>query len=256
MKIGCCIREATLLPVLEASGADFCELPVARLAALSDPDFDQLAHLLSETAVPPYACNIFLPGELAVVGPAVDKAQIAGYLERAMRRLEQLGTRLVVVGSGRSRTVPPGFDWRRALDQFEWFLRKAAAIAGDHGVTLALEPLGQAETNLITRVSDGAAFLRERGIDKVRLLADLYHMSEEGEPLDVVSACSDLLAHVHVAGTGRKPPGPTDLDLAAFVARLRAAGYDAGCSVECTWSDFALEAPPALAHLRRLAACA
>ncbi len=236
--------------------ADFCELPVARLAALSDADFDQLAHLLSEGAIPPYACNIFLPGDLAVVGHAVDEAQIAGYLERALRRLEQLGTRLVVVGSGRSRTVPPGFDWRRALDQFEWFLRKAAAIAGDHGVTLALEPLGQAETNLITRVSDGAAFLRERGIDKVRLLADLYHMSEEGEPLDVVSACSDLLAHVHVAGTGRKPPGPTDLDLAAFVARLRAAGYDAGCSVECTWSDFALEAPPALAHLRRLAACA
>ncbi len=249
MRVGCCIADAALLPVLEAARIDYCELPVARLAA-PDADFDQLTRLLQESAVPPYACNVLLPGELAIVGPAVDEARIAAYLERAMQRLERLGTQVVVVGSGRSRTVPAGFNRRRAADQFEAFLRKASAVAGEHGVVLALEPLRAAETNLVNRVSEGEAFLRERDVDGVRLLADLYHMREEGESLDVLDGCADLLTHVHVAGAGRRPPGPADGDLAEFVTRLRAAGFDAGCSVECHWSDFASEAPGALAHLR------
>jgi sugar phosphate isomerase/epimerase len=253
MRIGCCISDAMQLPVLQAAGADQCELQVVRLAAASDSDFEHLTHALSESAVQAHACNVLLPGELALVGPAVDEARIAAYLERAMRRLERLGVRVVVVGSGRSRTAPVGFDNRRALDQFDSFLRMAATIAGGHGVVLALEPLRSAETNLINRVAEGQAFLRERGLDEVRLLADLYHMREEGEPLRVVAGCSDLLAHVHVAGAGRRPPSPADDDLPEFLALLRAAGYDAGCSVECRWSDFASEAPAALAHLRRLA---
>ncbi len=256
MRVGCCISDAGLLPVLEAARADYCKLPVTRLAAASDPDFDQLVSLFAGSAVQPYACNVLLPGDLAVVGQAVDEARIAGYLERAMQRLERLGTRVAVVGSGRSRAVPAGFDGRRALDQFESVLRSAAAIAGSHGVVLALEPLRRAETNLINSVAEGAAFLRERGLGEVRLLADLYHMREEGEPPEVVAGCADLLAHVHVAGAARRPPGPADDDLADFVARLRAAGYEEGCSVECRWSDFASEAPEALAHLRGLAEAA
>jgi sugar phosphate isomerase/epimerase len=253
MRIGCCISDLEQLPVLQAAGADQCELQVVRLAAASDSDFEHLARALSESAVQAHACNVLLPGELAVVGDSVDEARIAAYLERAMPRLQRLGVRLVVVGSGRSRTVPAGFDHRRALDQFESFLRRAAGIAGGHGVVLALEPLRRAETNLINRVTEGQAFLCERGLDQVQLLADLYHMREEGEPLEVVAGCAHLLAHVHVAGAGRRPPGPADADLAELVARLQAAGYDAGCSVECRWSDFASEAPDALAHLRRLA---
>lgn len=256
MKIGCCISDAVLLPVLQSARADYCELPVAHLAAAPDSDFEQLSRLLQEDGVPPYACNVFLPGELAVVGPDVEEARIAAYLEGALQRLERLGTQVVVVGSGRSRAVPAGFDSRRALDQFESFLRQAAAIAGRHGVVLALEPLRTAETNLLNRVSEGAAFLRERDVGGVRLLADLYHMREEGEPLEVLAGCADLLVHVHVAGAGRRPPGPSDGDLAEFVSRLRAAGYGAGCSVECQWSDFASEAPEALAHLRGLAEAA
>src|SRR5262249_29958330 len=140
------------------------------------------------------------------------------------------------------------------LGQFEGFLREVAVRAADHGVVVVLEPLRPAETNLLNTVAESAAFLRERDTGPARLLADLYHMREQAEPLDVIAEAVDRLACTHVAGVGRGAPTADAADLAPFLSALRSAGYAGDCSIECRWTEFATEAPVALEHVRRLIA--
>jgi sugar phosphate isomerase/epimerase len=170
MRLGCCISGEDQLAPIEGS-ADYCELPVARALMESDEGFERLAERLGASPVPALACNVFLPATLKVVGPAVDSAVIAGYVETALARMERLGAGVLVVGSGAARTVPDGFDRDRALEQFGGFLRDVAVRAADRGVTVVLEPLRPAETNLMNTVAESAAFLRERDAGPARLLA-------------------------------------------------------------------------------------
>jgi sugar phosphate isomerase/epimerase len=65
-----------------------------------------------------------------------------------------------------------------------------------------------------------------------------------------VVAAGPLLAHVHVAGGGRRAPDVAGYDYAGFMAALRAAGYDRRISAECMWEDLGAQAPGALAFMR------
>ena len=74
------------------------------------------------------------------------------------------------------------------------------------------------------------------------ILADLYHMLEEGEDVSVVREAGSRLAHVHVAAPGTRtlPMATTDgTVMAAFFRELGALGYDRRVSIECQWEDVA-----------------
>ncbi len=251
LPLGCCVADEVQLAVIEPTGADYAEPPVA--SAVMGASFDALRPRLLESTTPARAANVFLPGDLPVVGPAVDQVRIEAYVAEAMARLAGLGVGVLVFGSGKARSIPDGFDRATALDQLEAFTRLAAAAAAGSGVVLAIEPLRRAESNVLNSVREAGAFVRERQIGDARVLADLYHMQEEGEDFGALDDCADLLAHTHVADSGRTPPGQGDWDLQGFLERLRAVGYVGACSIECIWSDFAAEAPAAVAHMRSVA---
>jgi sugar phosphate isomerase/epimerase len=130
-------------------------------------------------------------------------------------------------------------------------LRRAGEAAAAHGVTLVLEPLNRRETNLVTSVAEGAEVVRAVGHPSVRLMADLYHMVLEAEPFDVLDPVADLLAHVHVAYTGRLAPGTGAYDYPGFFGALQRIGYTGRIAAENTWRDFPAEGEPAVTFLRR-----
>lgn len=251
MRYGCCISSPEQLAALAAAGAEYCEVPAANLTGLPDDEFDTLARAFTEGPVTSQAANVFLPADTVLTGPSADTAAQDRYVATCMRRMERLGVKVLVFGSGKARAIPEGFDRAAALDQLEDFMRRAAGCAGQHGVTLVLEPLRRKESNVFNSVREGAAFLRERRVDGFRLLADLYHMMEEGEDLDAVDESADLLSHAHVAdGSARRAPGQGDYDIAGFVSHLRAGGYTGDLSIECGWTDFNTEIGPAFDSLR------
>lgn len=239
------------LGALVAAGAAYCEVPAARLAVLPDDEFEAVARAFTAGPVRSEAANVFLPGDVVLTGPDADPAAQDAYIAGCLARMERLGVRMVVFGSGKARAIPDGFDRARALDQLEDFMRRAAARAAGHGVTLVLEPLRSRESNVFNSVREGAAFLRERDVAGFRLLADLFHMMEEGEDMGAVDETADLLSHAHVAdGAARRAPGRGDYDIAGFLARLKAGGYGGDVSIECGWGDFDAEVGLALAALR------
>lgn len=255
MDLGCCVAPEQAATLAAACG-DFAELSVVRAVMGGDDDavgaaFARTQEALKAAGLPVRAYNVLLPAELALVGPAAEPQWLDTYLRTAFGRVRQLGGRIVVVGSGQARAIPQGVRQDAGLDQLAATLARMAAVAAEYDLTLALEPLRAAESNVFNTVGESATFLRERGLGDVRLLADLYHMMEEGEPLSALDGCADLLVHVHIADSGRRPPGQGDYPLADFFHHLRESGYAGDCSIECRWADFAAEIGPSLAYARR-----
>lgn len=75
---------------------------------------------------------------------------------------------------------------------------------------------------------------RESGATGLALLADLYHLSVNGD--DVAAAVTrfgDRVGHVQIADApGRHEPGSGQLPLQAHLTRLAAGGYDGWVSLE------------------------
>jgi hydroxypyruvate isomerase len=70
----------------------------------------------------------------------------------------------------------------------------------------------------------------------VRLLADLYHLSVNGDDVDaVIAGHAKDIGHVQIADApGRHQPGTGDLPLAAYLRALAAAGYAGWVGLEYT----------------------
>ena len=117
------------------------------------------------------------------------------------------------------------------------FLAEALAELGSEaarqGVPLIYEPLNRYETNLFNRQADAAAWLRVRGINSVRLLADLFHMNlEEADLAGALQAAGEFVGHVHFADSNRHAIGFGHTDVAPVMRALRSIGYSGYLSAE------------------------
>lgn len=252
MQFGCCcpIENAE---IAHAAGFDYIETTVVSLLPeATEVMFAPILEKYQASPIPVRACNVFLPGDLKVVGSDLDQQRIRAYVQIAMRRVMLVGAETVVFGSGKARMVPEGFDRAEAEQQIVDFLRLVADEAEQHEITVVIEPLNRRESNILNSVPEGDAMAARVNRPSIRNLADFYHMDEENEPLHNISACKERLAHIHVADTDRRAPGTGSYPYAEFVAQVRAAGYDNKVSIECRWEDFAAEAGPACAYLHQV----
>lgn len=195
---------------------------------------------------------ILFPADVRTSDPAFPTAAVEDYLHQVMpavRRVSRPGA-FVVLGSGASRTSPDGVDREQALERLALSIAAAHAIAAEHELDVLLEPLHRGETDLVNSLAEAVAFLDAHGLQKVRVVADLFHIMREGESFDVVREHVGRVGHVHVADTDRLPPGQGDWPIGPFLRTLREAGYDGHVSIECHWQDFAAEVGPALAAVR------
>ncbi len=256
MQLGCCIGPDHLHD-LAAAGGEYAEFTVAgTVMGGDDAAFEQLVERVAAAALKPRAYNVLLPGDYTVVGPAVDRARLETYVRTAFARIARLSGpgAIIVIGSGRARSIPDGFDRATAFDQLAEFLGWVGAAAREAGIVIALEHLRRAESNVFTTLRESGDFIRARELHDVRLLVDLYHLMEEGEPLATIDDYADLLVHAHVADSERRHPGTGSYPIADFFARLAANGYAGRCSIECRWENFPVEIGPAMAALRHAAA--
>ena len=251
MRFGCCVNQEQI-DIIAQAGFDFCELPARSVLPFED-DAAAMPVLRALEAAPlrPEAFNVLVPAQLPMVGPQADFAALRTYLRRAFERMVRLGGAVVVLGSGAARRIPDGMPRDRALDQLAEALALAADEAGRAGIELALEHLNRGESNVFTGLAECQAFVEERGLGGLRLLADLHHLEVEHEPLSSVTAAGPLLAHVHVADGGRRAPGSGGYDYAGFMDALHAAGYDRRISAECGWDDLQSQAAGALVFMRQ-----
>jgi sugar phosphate isomerase/epimerase len=240
---------------LRAAGADYIEFPVAAVVPEgSASDFEQLQSAMDGAALRAEAFNVFIPKHHPITGPSVNLQAVLKYCAAALKRCKALGGEVVVLGSAGARKVPDGFDRVRAAAQFIEFCRELDPVAEAAGIDIAIEPLNRKEDNLILSVEHGAKVVDAVGRKHIRLLADLYHISEEKEPVQNVASVGKHLIHTHVADLGRVAPGfaPNgEEDFIGFFRALKKAGYDRRCSFEGKFENIETQTRPLLELLRK-----
>jgi hydroxypyruvate isomerase len=111
-----------------------------------------------------------------------------------------------------------------------------------------LEPLSGAASYPLRTASDATAVIarvsRESGADNLRLLADLYHLTINGDDIDtVITSHAPLIGHVQIADApGRGAPGSGQIPLGPHLAGLAGAGYRGWVGLEYLASTGTAEA--------------
>jgi sugar phosphate isomerase/epimerase len=246
------------LESLRQAGFDYVEPALSKLAALSATELVAVRNRLRQSGLGVEATNWFLPAELKVAGPTVDDAAVQRYLEHALPLAATLGAKVVVFGSPASRSVPADFPHVDAERQLLAFLRRCDDVIAGRGldVTVAIEPLRAAESNVVNTLGEAVALARAVDRPHVRVVCDFYHLAFEHDDPAAVRAAAPWLAHLQIAGpAGRCFPTDTlgETRYAAWFAALRDAGYRGRISIEANSTNIAADAPRSLQFLRRAA---
>jgi D-psicose/D-tagatose/L-ribulose 3-epimerase len=240
------------IDAVKAAGFDYMEVRTSEIAALSDADFENAAAKFKQVGLPVLAANLFIPANIKVTGPNIDKDRQREYVRLALDRVSRLGVRVVVFGSGGARQVPEGFSKREAFEQLVDFGKRIAPEARSRNITIAIEPLRQQESNIINNSADELAWVNAVNDPNIQLMIDFYHFSvEKQDPSDILKVQAHL-RHLHMANpNGRVMPLKWDeYNYSPFFATLRQIHYDRLISLEVNNANLA-EAPQAIALLRR-----
>lgn len=232
MRIGWC-RALEDADLVKRVGYDFIEVPLAPMGLEDRESFEASKKRVSASPLPTCAFNVFFPQDIRIVGPDVDVRRVKNYLARAAELLGEARAEIVVLGSGWARNAPENWARSRAEEQLLQALSWCADALEGSGVTLAIEPLNRRESNIVNSVAEAVDYAKRISRSEIRVLADFYHMDEEQEPLDALSAHVGWLAHIHIADTGRRNPGTGSYDYDRFFGYLKEAGYTGMISAEC-----------------------
>src|SRR5579859_1610057 len=254
MRFGCAITPEQISDAI-AAGYDYIELAARDLHP--EGNHELALQTVSQTlarAHYPLKIEVFwglLPRDIPIVGPDLDEERLQRYLHRVFNAMWALGGMLVVLANGSARRIPDGFPRDQAERQFAGVLDLIRSECARNSLDLVLEPVNRAETNMLNTLEESCSFLTDHHVEDVMLLADLYHLTAEHEPLEVLQSCHTLIGHVHVADTNRLPPGQGTADFLAFFRALRRIGYNSRITLRCEWSDFTQEAAAALALIKQ-----
>jgi sugar phosphate isomerase/epimerase len=237
----------------KAAGFDYMEVRTSEVAALSDAEFERLSAQLKQLAFPAPAAYWFVPAEIKLTGPAVDKDRQMEYLHRALDRVSRLGVRLIVFGSGGARQVPAGFPIEEAFRQLVDFGKRAGPEARKRNITIAIEPQRREECNIINNTIEALRWVEAVNDPNIQLMIDYYHFSVEKEDPAIILKVKDHLRHLHMANPNRRvmPLDWAEYDYELFFAALRQIHYQNLIGLEASTTSLASDGPKTIALLRR-----
>jgi hydroxypyruvate isomerase len=137
---------------------------------------------------------------------------------------EQLGVRVFnALYGNRLDGVDPAEQDTLAVDNLAFAARAVARI----GATVLVEPVSGAPRYPLLTAVDALTVVGRVPADNVRLLADLYHLSINGDDVDaVISRYAGEIGHVQIADApGRHQPGTGRLPIGRWLDALDEAGY-------------------------------
>ena len=253
MKFGIC-ESLDNLELVERLGFDYLESAVSVISEISDDAFLKVLERVNKSRIKVERVNILFPRSIKLIGDeASSYNNICTYLERAFTRVKKLGGTLAVFGSGRSRNFPDGIPFAGAYRELVKITKVIGEIAARYGITIAIEPLNRSESNCINSVKEGAMLEADVDIKSVGLLADLYHMLKENEPMDNILLVKNL-KHTHIAHLeGRAYPTSLNDDVKNFFTAMKNIGYDGTISIEGKTTNLEKDAETSLGILHEAA---
>ena len=161
------------------------------------------------------------------------RRRTAEYLGTLAGLCRDLGGSVMIFGSPQQRSLLPGVSHEQATDYAVEVYSAAAPVLEEAGITLALEPLGQVETDFMVTAAETIGIIERVGSPAVRLHLDAKAMSYEQQPIpDVIRLGAPYLAHFHANDPNLKGPGFGEVDFLPIFETLGQIDYTGWVSVE------------------------
>lgn len=205
---------------------------------ISDEQFKTKLVLIKASRIKLMGVNVFMPGDMKLVGPTIDEARILDHATTVFKRCTAADVKMVVWGSGGARRVPDGFDPVTARKQFIDIARKVAAIAKNYDIILAFESLNSTETNFINTAEQALQLVKDVDHPSFRLNIDFYHMLMENEGPAIIEKAGKYVVHCELAEReGRSAPGVHHQDFIPYFKAMKKIRYKGKVIIECQWKD-------------------
>ncbi len=242
MKLGICGGEKQFAAAAK-NGFCYMDVPLTGVRDLSGDALRAMRDKALDMGLTIDCFVCFFGSEVTLYGGESARDFALDYATRNFETVRLLGGSVCCIGSGGARSVPEGMDRRQAEEELVELLQRLADRAADYGISLAVEPLRPAETNMINTVADGIRIKRAADRKNLGCLVDFFHAYSNGEELSALDALRPgELIHVHLARPNPDRGAPREEDIPALTAwrdKLREIGYDGRVTVECRWpSDF------------------
>lgn len=113
-------------------------------------------------------------------------------------------------------------------------LNAAGRAVAEIGGTVLLEPVSGAEAYPVKTAQDALDIIAKLDVDNVKLLADFYHMSVNGDDVaKVIDEHAGDFGHVQIADSpGRGEPGTGELPLSQWISAAEDGGYNGWIGLE------------------------
>ena len=110
---------------------------------------------------------------------------------------------------------------------------KVCQMAGDKGLSIALEPLNRFESDLINTAEDVMRLIDDINHPAAKVLLDGFHMAIEEPDLEkAITSVGDRLIHVQVSENYRGTPGTGQTPWFALKSGLEKINYSGVVSIE------------------------
>jgi hydroxypyruvate isomerase len=201
----------------------------------AETEVDRFVAAIQDAGVRLVGLNFFagdMPaGDRGVLSIPDRSAKFAANVPVALDIAERLGCRaLNALYGNRVAGVTPSQQDALAAEN----LTLAARAAAEIDAVVLVEPISGAPDYPLLTAADALAVIDRVGEPNLRLLADLYHLTVNGDDLDaVIAAHTGRIGHVQIADApGRHEPGTGSLDIDAHLANLAAHGYQGHIGLE------------------------
>ena len=222
-----------LAPHVAALGFDWIEVP---LESLDDLDYRLGAQIVKDNGLGVSACVAMGPDRDLIHHDSAIRDNGMAYLRGSIAACEELGATHLVgpMYSSVGRTWQQGPEERvHDLDILVENLGMLAAYAGDHGVTLCLEPLNRFETSFINLASQAVEVVDRVNHPACQIMLDTFHMNIEEKSLgDAIRLAGHRLKHFHACENDRGAPGSGNVTWDQVKQGLSDIGYDGPVVIE------------------------
>ncbi|HYH04834.1 MAG TPA: sugar phosphate isomerase/epimerase family protein, partial [Bacillota bacterium] len=155
------------------------------------------------------------------------------YLKELIDFCADLGGTIMVFGSPNQRAIHPELDRQQSWDLAVEAFASVGSKAAERSVTLCLEALPPAQTDLLNTNAEVLAMVNAINHPNIRMMLDIKSMCAEAISLtDNIRNSQGFFRHVHANDANLGGPGFGAVDFIPILETLKQLRYDGFVSVE------------------------